>query len=49
MQIPQQHAWYHANQYTAESACVHFNGIVGHEPWCITKNSSVRYALLSAL
>ena len=45
MQIPEQHVWYHANQYTAESACVHCNGIVSHEPWCSTQNYSVRYAL----
>ena len=32
---------YHANRYTAESACEHCRGIVRHESWCITRNAAV--------
>lgn len=32
---------YHANRYTAESACAHCHGIVRHEGWCITRNAAV--------
>jgi hypothetical protein len=36
--------WYHSNQYTADSACPHCEGVVRHEPWCITGNCAVAYA-----
>ena len=34
----------HSNQYNANSACGHCDGILRHEPWCITQNLSVQYA-----
>ena len=34
----------HSNQYSAESACGHCDGVVRHEPWCITQNATVQYA-----
>ena len=33
-----------SNQYTADSACGHCDGVIRHEPWCITQNASVQYA-----
>jgi len=37
-------AWFHSNRYDASSACEHCEGIVRHEPWCITLDPVVRYA-----
>lgn len=37
-------SWYHSNQYHAQSACEHCNGIVRHERWCITGSPAVQYA-----
>jgi hypothetical protein len=34
----------HSNQYSADSACGHCNGIIRHEHWCITQNAGVQYA-----
>jgi hypothetical protein len=34
----------HSNQYSADSACGHCDGVIRHEPWCITQNPSVHYA-----
>ena len=34
----------HSNQYSADSACGHCDGVVRHEIWCITQNASVQYA-----
>ena len=34
----------HSNQYGADSACGHCEGITCHEAWCITQNVSVQYA-----
>ena len=34
----------HSNQYSADSACGHCDGVIRHEPWCITQNASVQYA-----
>jgi hypothetical protein len=34
----------HSNQYSADSACGHCDGVLRHEAWCITQNSSVLYA-----
>jgi hypothetical protein len=36
-------AWKHSNQYNAESACGHCNGVIRHEPWCKTVNEAVLY------
>lgn len=41
--------WYHSNQYTAESACEHCQGIIRHEPWCITLNPRIVYAYQAVL
>jgi hypothetical protein len=37
-------ASHHSNSYSAESACQHCEGIVRHEPWCLTLNPAVHYA-----
>ena len=34
----------HSNQYSADSACGHCEGVVRHEPWCVTQNAGVQYA-----
>ena len=34
----------HSNQYSADSACAHCDGVIRHEPWCITQNANVEYA-----
>ena len=36
--------WHHSNKYSAEAACEHCEGIVHHQPWCITQNKAVHYA-----
>ena len=37
-------AWFHSNRYCAQAACEHCDGVVSHEPWCITRNAAVFYA-----
>jgi len=37
-------ALFYSNQYCAASACEHCDGVIRHEPWCITRNSLVLYA-----
>jgi hypothetical protein len=37
-------SWYHSNQYNAQSACEHCEGVVRHEDWCITRDALVQYA-----
>ena len=49
MSLSEQSVWRHANQYSADSACAHCNGIVSHEAWCSSKNANVRYAFDVAL
>jgi hypothetical protein len=34
----------HSNQYSAESACVHCDGVIRHESWCVTQSGNVYYA-----
>jgi hypothetical protein len=34
----------HSNQYSADSACEHCEGIVRHESWCLEINAGVNYA-----
>ncbi len=36
----------HSNRYSAASACGHCDGVIRHEPWCKTQNTSVHYAYL---
>jgi hypothetical protein len=37
-------AIYHSNRYNAQAACEHCEGIIRHEPWCITIHPAVFYA-----
>ena len=39
----------YSNQYSADSACVHCDGIIRHESWCVTESASVRYAFQAVL
>jgi hypothetical protein len=34
----------HSNRYSADSACGHCDGVIRHEPWCVTQNAAVQYA-----
>jgi hypothetical protein len=34
----------HSNQYSADSACEHCDGVIRHESWCLTQNATVQYA-----
>lgn len=36
--------WSHSNQYHSAAACEHCDGVIRHEPWCITGNAEVYYA-----
>ena len=36
--------WHHSNNYNAEAACEHCQGVVRHERWCITRSEAVLYA-----
>lgn len=48
--FPQQVAiWQHSNKYNAEAACEHCQGVVHHEPWCITRSKDVLYAYESVM
>jgi hypothetical protein len=38
-------AWWHSNQYSADSACAYCGGVICCESWCNTRNAIVRYAL----
>jgi hypothetical protein len=40
---------YHCNKYSADSACEHCEGIIRHEPWCITLNANVLQAYAALL
>lgn len=35
---------YYSNRYNAAAACEHCEGIIRHEPWCITRDPIVYYA-----
>ncbi|MGC2111755.1 MAG: hypothetical protein WA655_19720 [Candidatus Korobacteraceae bacterium] len=41
--------WIHSNRYSADSACEHCEGVVRHEPWCITRSADVLYAYEAVL
>lgn len=47
--MPAYTALFHSNQYCAASACEHCDGVIRHEPWCITHNSIVLYAYEAVL
>jgi hypothetical protein len=34
----------HCNRYTADSACLHCDGVIRCEPWCATQSENVNYA-----
>jgi hypothetical protein len=34
----------YSNKHSADSACVHCDGVIYHESWCATQSSSVQYA-----
>jgi hypothetical protein len=34
----------HSNRYTADSACLHCDGVIRCEPWCATQSENVHYA-----
>ncbi len=34
----------HSNQYSADAACVHCDGVIRHESWCVTQCGDVYYA-----
>lgn len=40
---------HHSNRYSADSACEHCDGIVRHEPWCITLSPAILYAYEAVL
>jgi hypothetical protein len=33
-----------SNQYRVDSACVHCDGIIRHQSWCVTQSGNVYYA-----
>jgi hypothetical protein len=41
---PNKSASYHSNEYNAQAACEHCDGIISHERWCPTLNPVVSYA-----
>ena len=49
MTIHNHSSLHHCNRYSADSACAHCEGIISHEPWCITQNANVHYAHQVAL
>ncbi len=49
MSLSEQSVSQPANQYSADSACAHCEGIVSHEAWCSSTNANVRYAFDVAL
>jgi hypothetical protein len=44
MAMRQPPIWQHSNQYSADVACEHCQGVVRHEPWCLTRSEIVAYA-----
>ncbi len=34
----------HSNRYSVDSACVHCDGVIRHESWCVTQSGNVNYA-----
>jgi hypothetical protein len=44
MQIQNSVSLIQGNQFSADAACAHCDGIMAHEPWCITQNARVQYA-----
>jgi hypothetical protein len=44
MSTQNQLPWSHSNLYSADSACVHCEGVIRHESWCLEQNADVQYA-----
>ena len=40
--------WSHSNRYSADSACLHCEGVIRHESWCPVENAGVLYAYRAA-
>src|SRR5271165_2550295 len=38
-----------SNRYSSDSVCAYCDGIIRHEPWCVTRNVNVHYAHRAAL
>ncbi len=49
MSTQQTTIWRHSNKYSADAACEHCQGVVRHEPWCITRSETVLYAYQAVL
>lgn len=49
MPTQQAKTWHHSNKYSADAACEHCEGVVRHEPWCITRSEVVLYAYEAVL
>ena len=39
----------HSNRYSSDRACEHCEGVIRHEPWCITNNELIQYAYQAVL
>lgn len=35
---------HHHNRHNSGTACLHCQGIIDHEPWCVTRAPKVSYA-----
>ena len=44
MQSSSAASWYRDNRFQAQVTCEHCAGVLRHEPWCISLNSSIFYA-----
>lgn len=48
MSATQSYPWFQSNRYAA-APCEHCEGVVRHEPWCITRNPNVMHAWESVM
>jgi len=42
-------AWLYSNRYSADKACQHCEGVIRHQPWCITQSPTILYAYEAVL
>lgn len=49
MSTTQATTWLHSNRYSADKACEHCDGVIRHEPWCITRSPLILYAYQAVL
>jgi hypothetical protein len=40
---------HYSNQYSADSSCMHCDGLIRHESWCVTQSANVHYAFQAIL